>query len=556
MQHILILWVVFGVFGASAAPTPSYLDLNLRQNRYLGEEQNSHQGPNYTFLAVDLNFEGETSWLTYKVNPIAQGALEVKNEFYGGVPEIYFQPPQWSPALGVTVGRQKRTWSRLDEEFNLGVWQPQLRWDYLAPKQQGLIGIFVDSYLTPSLKLSLFASPLYLPDQGPNFELQEGHFTSANRWFVPPPKSLFSNLGVGKNIPLYYELDRPAEEEVIWHSSLGASLTYHDEGPWWWQLGYAYKPRNQFHLGVECTNCATVPNLEVTALIHPEVIMQHVLTLESGIERNDDRGWVSVTGDFPSESKFPNEYEQSPLSSLVIFGASYERYLYGWIGIPSWLKFSYMRTLETDTPARKGMVNKDSVQSSLDRYPFRNLAAVDWKIPLRQRKTDRLDIRNRYSYALDEEGGWLSSGVDWTIGAVTWNLGVDILGSNSSPVERRRPRSPRCSVCFSGAAVGSLAGIISAWGNPKTVCELPCCSMKTRWPPGERCCTIVREAASASPSVRYGIMTDDKMRSNWPSVKGIDAGEVTSHLAASIATPSSSAMRRAYATMPSLLSVE
>ena len=41
------------VQAASAATQTSYFDLNLKQNRYLGEAQNSAQQSNYTFISGD-----------------------------------------------------------------------------------------------------------------------------------------------------------------------------------------------------------------------------------------------------------------------------------------------------------------------------------------------------------------------------------------------------------------------------------------------------------------------------------------------------------------------
>jgi hypothetical protein len=413
------------------------LDLNLRQNRYLGETQTLEQNTNDTFFAGGLNLTPETQTMKFKLNSLAQGTFEDKNEFYFGVPELYVEPKNLAADIGVTVGRQKRHWSRLDEEFNLGVWQPQLRWDYLQPQQEGLIGVFFDWRVSSSVRLTFLTSPLSIPDQGPNFQLRRGQFISANRWFVPPQSrlSLFQGTDYAKDGPLYFELERPSEEQLVMHSTLGAGLHLQGSGPWWMDVNYAYKPRNQIHLGVECSLCGQLPSLsgapvEVTAVVHPRVVMHNVLTVESGFERMDDRGWLSLTADKPSASGFPADFEEAPLDSMLIAGAAYQHYLSpGDFWPPSWLKLAYMQLFTLDETDRHGLVDSDQVQSSLDRYPYRQLAALEWKILVRQRRLSRLEINTRYSYSIPERGSWLAASIDFMQDRFIYGFGVDVLGA-------------------------------------------------------------------------------------------------------------------------------
>ncbi len=419
---------------AAAKVEASYLDLGLKQNRYLGTVQSDRSGKNYTLVATDLNLETQSEGFTYKLNPVAQGALEASDELYFGVPEAYVQPRKIAPWFSLTIGRQKRSWSRLDEEFNLGVWQPQLRWDYLAPVQQGLTGVFFDWSLSSQVRFTFFTSPLAIPDQGPQYQLRDGQFSSNNRWFEQPHTRLqFQGNNLSKDAPLYFKLDRPSEEEIVMHSSFGLGLQYQIAPSFWSQFNYAYKPRNQIHLGIECSNCVNITNLEVTAVIHPKIVMHHVLTWETGFDRVDDRGWISLTGDFPNASGFPEEYYQAPLSSMIIVGAMYQHYWRRWIGKPSWLQYSYMRAFEVGKDRGGGLMSNDQVRSSLDRYPFQEVAAVDWRVELTQHRKNQLSLRNRYSYSVPEQGGWLSTSLSLVQGQLTWSLGADVLGANVDP---------------------------------------------------------------------------------------------------------------------------
>lgn len=426
------------VTDSSMGIAKSAANLSLRQNRYLGEVQNSKQHANYTQFAGALNLEPENPrFISYKVNALAEGSFEAREELYFGVPEAYIE--NFDRSIRFSVGRKKRTWSRLDEQFSLGVWQPQLRWDYLAPEQQGLTGLFIDANLTDHLRIVFFTSQVNLPDQGPQYKLEKGSFSSTNRWFQQPhlAVNLFDGTPFAADAPLYYKIDQPSYDSLFLQSSFALGLDYDSPNGFWTHFNVAYKPRNQIHLGIECTNCGNVGGptpLEITASIHPKIVKHFVATWEMGFDRTDDRGWVSLTAELPSPSGFPDRYEEAPLDDVLIAGTAYQHYLGNWLGgRPSWLQYSYLRVVEIGSKNKGGMLNQDEVRSSMDRFPFKNLAGLDWKIRLSQKAKNRVHWTNRYQYAMDEEGGWLSSQLEWNQGNVIWNFGVDVLGSQVDP---------------------------------------------------------------------------------------------------------------------------
>jgi len=94
----------------------------------------------------------------------------------------------------------------------------------------------------------IFTSPLFLPDQGPNYQLNNGQFTSSNRWFMEP-QSRVAMFGGSRQAPLYFEIDQPSEEQIIMNSSFGLGVSYQSSSPFWFAANYAYKPQNQIHLG-------------------------------------------------------------------------------------------------------------------------------------------------------------------------------------------------------------------------------------------------------------------------------------------------------------------
>jgi hypothetical protein len=79
------------------------------------------------------------------------------------------------------------------------------------------------------------------------------------------------------------------------------------------------------------------------------------------------------------------------------------------------------------------LIPDDDVRSSFDRYPYSEIAAIDWRLLLMQSQSNRLHWRNRYSYSVPERGGWLSSTLEWAHGAVSYTFGMDVLGAAVDP---------------------------------------------------------------------------------------------------------------------------
>jgi hypothetical protein len=168
----------------------------------------------------------------------------------------------------------------------------------------------------------------------------------------------------------------------------------------------------------------------VTAVIHPAVIKDHVATLEAGLKDEDDNAWVSLTGDFPGHSDFPEEYEESPLSSVLIAGAAAEHNMASLVGFESWLKLGYLHTFELKSDRRPGLTGSSDVESSLDRFAYEELVLLEGRVGLFERRRLKVDMSHRYHYSVPERGGWLASRLNCAQGAWLYSLGVDVLGSD------------------------------------------------------------------------------------------------------------------------------
>lgn len=408
----------------------SKIQADLGENSYLADGQIESQRREYSQLGLDIDLKTEGSGLSAGAHGIYQGAMQTMDEQYIGLPEAYFGESK-AEQTGVrwTVGRQKRHWSRLDEEFGMGIWQPQLRWDYLDPIQQGLTGLFFDYTISHSLDATFFASSIFLPDQGPNFKLQDGQFQSANRWFWAPRIAVAI---ASQPQPVSFDLANPKIEDVIFQPSLGGSVHYQRSGrPFWAQAAYAYKPMNQMHLGFECDACVPITTLSPRATIHPSVLMHRVATLETGLQDENQNGWLSVTSDVPTTPKGSQAWAQSDHSDVVFAGASYA-HIFSLFQHPGWLKASYLRAFEKKETNPQSFVD-ERVESSLDRYPYQEIVAVEWNWFVMQRARNQMTWRTRYTYSIPERGAWVSSQLWLQHQKWGWNIGLDILGSDIDP---------------------------------------------------------------------------------------------------------------------------
>ena len=399
----------------------------LRQTEYLGEAPDPDQ-PDRIY-----SFTGHYK-VQSKINRMIPYAADIKlisaeresEKPYLSIPDFYAGYSQRDVPVEIYLGRKTEEWSALDEQWKLGVWQPMARWDYIHPESLGLTGAFV-KLGKENVRVRLFATPFFLPDQGPNFELKDGRFQSNNRWFWTPQ----SEIGVlAQPSKLYFELDRPSEEEVINHAGFGASV---DLGTGrrglWARASYAQKPRNQLHLGID-GQLQIFKEGRTQVTIHPEVVYHDVATAEAGWKSRDFSVWGSFTHDRPRDPNLPDNWVQSELKEIYIFGGLLEHSL-GFLGMKnSHLRYSYMQIDEGRDFGNTSMLG-GSVDSSLDRFMFEKVFSTEWV--KRFEFTRRFSMRSgiKYLYSIPDDAGLFSLKTEFLMGPnFIFDLSADILGAS------------------------------------------------------------------------------------------------------------------------------
>lgn len=403
--------------------------LKFTGSHFMTEQRTSFESENYGYIGAHLDYRDHSGNFDWASDLIFEGSVNEGEELYYGAPELFVRLTEDDNHVEVTIGRQKRSWSQLDQRFNLGVWQPQLRWDYLNPVQQGLTGAFFDMDVNP-LHVTLFASPIFLPDQGPQFRLKDGRFESPSRWFWQPQTRL--RLGEDSS-NLFYELETPPVDKLVMNSSLGGMMEVDPVGPLHVQLAYAFKPMNQFFIGIECTGCVDPVTSDGTAKIHPLVVNHHVLTAESSWITEDDRLIFSWTVDRPVDPKIPNDWwAGTELRPIYIPGVIYERKL-ALFSKPITLGVDYFQEIKGGSPVGGGELSH-SVESSSDRYSFDDLFSVSGSVRLLSTLRTSLNWSVRYSYSFKERGSWLNSRLSYRKENLESFVAFDVLGSETDPL--------------------------------------------------------------------------------------------------------------------------
>lgn len=283
-----VVGILFVILGSSlvgfAAPSPQTA-FDLRSESFISPDYRATDLSQYYFLGISVQTDrGEVAPQGLQLLASAELAPQAPEISYINPREVYFRSERF------VVGRRLFTWSKTDEAWNLGLIQPQFRWNPLAPESQGLTGIYYDLQ-GPDAEwgVSLFASPLFVPDQGPGYVLRDGRFARINPWFQYQPTSV-RVTGSDKVRALEYDIEVPPLDRLIVKTGAAAQLFFGREGgPMRFTISSAYKPSNQLNLGF---SAVAEPN-RARAFVSPAAFYHSVtaadLTLRAG-------GWDWVTG--------------------------------------------------------------------------------------------------------------------------------------------------------------------------------------------------------------------------------------------------------------------
>jgi hypothetical protein len=266
----------------------------------------------------------------FKIDLSARYAIGNSVLSYVNVKELYVNFPV-GEISNVYAGRRLMNWSAIDNIWNLGVIQPQFKWNQLNPQNQGLFGIFWESNLK-GIDYTLFATPIYIPDQGAGYEIKDGQFQSGNPFFRAPPQ----NVKFGSQLlPIDYDIHRPEVNDVISQAMYGAQFRIGDERGFFGRVAGIYKPSNQLALGYKGVLVTTRVRVDIL----PKTYYETDYSLDTGYKTDWGYAQMSFLATNPRTPEFDPVYNHPVYESGVSYGP---QVLYRWE--PFQFLFAYINT--------------------------------------------------------------------------------------------------------------------------------------------------------------------------------------------------------------------
>jgi hypothetical protein len=361
--------------------------------------------------------------------------LDIEGQFVDNNPilntftahEFYFKVfPEWQNSI-LYLGRKKQPWSELDSNWQLSTWEPVFKVDPLDMRVQGLTGFFVD-IKKPDWSLELFATPFFLPDQGPTVDVRDGQFVQGHPWVSLPPQhvSIF-----GEQTPAYYTLDKPNATDVISNKGyalrfrLGKDDSQGDATGFSTQMAIGYLPVNQLTLGFDgAYNTSEKSRLEVG--ISPEVIYHKLMGLDAIYRTENFRLGLSVLQEDPEYPSFASKWTYQTYKRTQFASPSIS---YKWNSLEA--RVSYLKRVggEAETVGPQAALFKKAIP---DRYGFHELLKTELKWQQKTSSVFKYNTLARWEQELQEHSDILSLQAGCQFGPF-WQLygGFDFLKTDN-----------------------------------------------------------------------------------------------------------------------------
>jgi hypothetical protein len=346
------------------------------------------------------------------------------------VNELY-QSLQWRDGKSqISLGRKIEFWSQLDQDWQLGMWQPKSMLDSLRPEDQGLTGAFY-RHQQGRFELLAFASPIFIPTLGPDIREKNGSLVADSRWYRPPSSSFPLNK---KNIQVKFALDIPPMDKLIKNPGSGLRLKYGGETDGLWtSANYAYKPMNSLLLKYK--RGLFLPEYDAQTgevTIAPDVGYHHVYGADLGYRLREGMVSVSYLADSPQLKTAEAPYvlqQPRPMKSYAVHGETFVES--SWLTSPVGLSLNYLRVDGGDIRDYDSY-GDDSGAIFDSRYNYTNAGSLraDFSTILGHRK---IMSSIKYLREFDQKGTLINSEFTYyPQTSIALILGADIIGVDDS----------------------------------------------------------------------------------------------------------------------------
>lgn len=416
------------LFLAFAAPSSAQVvsKFSLVNDSFISSAFEASEKSSYQFFTGQLKTDPKTAENFY-IDLSAGYAFGAPLLSYINATELYVSP-QLVEKSKVIFGRKLLDWSELDRRWTLGIFEPTFLWNPLSPKPQGLTGIFW-SFDEQFYGAHLFLSSLYLPDQGPSFEIVNGRFEKGNPWFRRPPE--FINLN-GVYTSIDYTIRTPEMSEVIFRQSFAGNLRVGEKNGLRGVFSLASMPSNQ----VAKTYKGVINTQELRGEVEViPVIYEHILASGDFVyEIENVEGGVSVIYDNPSQPTYSDGFTHPKFSAATLVSPFVELRFRGsrssvWkLGLQALaISGSGVEDIGPDASEDRG--------SLTSRYPFSQAVELYGAMSLRFSKRQRILSKISYMQSDENKFSVIKWNNLWSLDS-HWDLITDLVLVEAADVTR------------------------------------------------------------------------------------------------------------------------
>ena len=198
------------------------------------------------------------------------------------VPELYTEL-KFGPN-SIAFGRKVLEWGVMDLNWGFGQINNRVNFDFFNPGNEGLTGVAFEHKNSQGFTFSAFASFLYIPELNPGqtYDEDQGEVRCRNPWCRPLAKQTTLEE---KTIDIFYDIDMPNPEEVVFRTSAGARLLFEPVNYVELEAFFLRKPENQISVAADVSLIVEgfVGNVSVT----PQVYYHDVTGANAKVKLDD-----------------------------------------------------------------------------------------------------------------------------------------------------------------------------------------------------------------------------------------------------------------------------
>lgn len=300
--------------------------LRLQSSEYVSSGQTYFRdGAEGTNNSISLGVDTDLRWRRFTAE------LNARNEYSGterwNYLNLYEANVGWqvSRQSSLTLGRDLERWNEWEGEWRQGLFQPRYMQNRLRSEQAGLIGLFFQ-HSDDRVLAKVGFLPLYVPDLGAHFYVQDDKFTSRNPWFRPPASQFNFRERLGE---IRYSINKPEPEEVLLNPGGVGKVEFKPFTNYSARFSAAYKPMPALLVSFPSRGQVTVTSQEdfMNVRITPKLAYHTVLSHDSQWKAG---AWIfsgSVAHEIPDRWQSPEDFTAQQAQPAWISALSVTRAL-------------------------------------------------------------------------------------------------------------------------------------------------------------------------------------------------------------------------------------